>query len=148
MSPEQWLRQPATPSTDVYAATCVFFECVTGHRPYLEHVSAGHLTGGVPTGEVPGQLRSLVARGMAKTASARPPGAAAFVTELEQIAGEAYGPDWERRGLVVLGTVAASLAALSPLAFLSGGTTMGAVQAGGQSVARTTLRTGIRGAAK
>ncbi|HXA59037.1 MAG TPA: serine/threonine-protein kinase [Streptosporangiaceae bacterium] len=148
MSPEQWLRQPATPSTDVYAATCVFFECVTGHRPYLEDVSAGHLTGGVPTGEVPEQLRSLVARGMAKTASARPPGAAAFVTELEQIAGEAYGPDWERRGLVVLGTVAVSLAALSPLAFLSGGTTMGAVQAGGQSVARTTFRTGIRGAAK
>ncbi|MCW2942755.1 MAG: hypothetical protein JWN00_5740 [Actinomycetia bacterium] len=147
MSPEQWLRQPATPSTDVYAATCVFFECVTGHRPYREDVSAGHLTGGVPTGEVPEPLRSLVARGMAKTASARPPGAAAFVTELEEIAGEAYGPDWERRGLVALSTVAMAMAALSPLALGSTGTT-GVAQAAGQSAARSTIRTGIRASAK
>ena len=34
MAPEQWAGAPASPSTDVYAATCVFFECVTGRKPY------------------------------------------------------------------------------------------------------------------
>src|SRR5262249_62062422 len=34
MAPEQWSGQPASPATDVYAATCVCFDCVTGHVPY------------------------------------------------------------------------------------------------------------------
>ncbi|GAA3106655.1 serine/threonine-protein kinase [Nonomuraea salmonea] len=34
MAPELWENGPASPATDVYAATAVFFECLTGHRPY------------------------------------------------------------------------------------------------------------------
>ena len=30
MAPEQWDGSPATPATDIYAATAVFFECLTG----------------------------------------------------------------------------------------------------------------------
>ncbi|RMI43856.1 serine/threonine protein kinase [Actinomadura harenae] len=32
MAPEQWRAEPASPATDVYAATCVFVECVAGRR--------------------------------------------------------------------------------------------------------------------
>lgn len=34
MAPEQWAGQPGLPATDVYAATCVFYQCITGHRPF------------------------------------------------------------------------------------------------------------------
>ena len=33
MAPEQWQAAPASPATDVYAATAVFFECLTGRTP-------------------------------------------------------------------------------------------------------------------
>ena len=34
MAPEQWQGAPASPATDVYAATAVFFECLTGKTPF------------------------------------------------------------------------------------------------------------------
>jgi serine/threonine-protein kinase len=78
MAPEQWRGQAATPATDVYAATCVFFECVTGRRPYraAEQVAlmAQHVTAPVPLEEVPEPLRALVTRGMARVSSPRSPG--------------------------------------------------------------------------
>jgi len=30
MAPEQWHGAPATPATDIYAASAVFYECLTG----------------------------------------------------------------------------------------------------------------------
>ncbi|KAB2340246.1 serine/threonine-protein kinase, partial [Actinomadura montaniterrae] len=98
MAPEQWDRHTATPATDVYAATCVFVECVSGHRPFAGNraeLMRAHLTGPVPAETVPEPLRPLVARGMAKDPADRPPSAAAFVDDLERTAREAYGPDWE-----------------------------------------------------
>ncbi|MFC9972531.1 serine/threonine-protein kinase [Spirillospora sp. NPDC127200] len=119
MAPEQWRGEPASPAADVYAATCVFFECVTGERPFsgadVAELRAGHLGEPPPVGALPEGLRGLVARGMAKRAEDRPPGAAAFVAELEKAAAAAYGTDWERRGLRVLAGAAVALAALSPL---------------------------------
>ncbi|HEX2312850.1 MAG TPA: serine/threonine-protein kinase, partial [Thermomonospora sp.] len=85
MAPEQWEGEPATPATDVYAATCVFFEAVTGRRPYSAADRAalmhGHLLQPVPLEALPEPLRPLVARGMAKRPEQRPFGAAAFVDE-------------------------------------------------------------------
>ena len=79
MAPEQWRGEPATPATDVYAATCVFFECLTGGRAYgggdRASIMAGHLSGDVPVDEVPEPLRPLIAAGMAKDPAERPPGA-------------------------------------------------------------------------
>ncbi|MEO5875004.1 MAG: serine/threonine-protein kinase, partial [Streptosporangiaceae bacterium] len=106
MSPEQWRRGPATPATDVYAATCVFYECVTGRRPFrtqargesaIADLGRQHTDAPIPMEGVPGELRQLVAWGMAKNPGQRPRGATAFVEELERTAVEVYGPDWELR---------------------------------------------------
>jgi serine/threonine protein kinase len=135
MAPEQWAGEPASPATDVYAATCVFFECVTGHPPYAGDnqmaLMAQHTTAAPPVDQVPEPLRELVAHGMAKQAAQRPPEAAEFVTELEEAAVDAYGEDWERRGLVALASSAAALAALFPQAV--------ATSAVGSTIGTTTL---------
>ncbi|SFK39220.1 serine/threonine protein kinase, partial [Streptosporangium canum] len=117
MAPEQWASGPASPATDVYAATAVFFECLTGRRPYraidpavLRHQ---HHRAPIPVGEVPEPLRELVARGLAKDPMDRPATAAGFVAELEAVAVAAYGQDWEKRGRGKL----VALAALLPLLF-------------------------------
>ncbi|WP_216858084.1 serine/threonine-protein kinase [Actinomadura verrucosospora] len=139
MAPEQWERRPASPATDVYAATCVFFECVTGARPFSGDLAAlmdGHLRGAVPVERVPEGLRDLVARGMAKSPDERPPGAAAFAAELEAAAAAAYGPGWESRGVRALAGAAVAFAALFPLAAaglapVAGGAAAGGAAAGG-----------------
>ncbi|WET79748.1 protein kinase [Amycolatopsis sp. QT-25] len=135
MAPEQWSGGIATPATDVYAATCVFFQCVAGHRPYqaeqTEVLRTLHEYAPIPFGEVPEPVRDLIARGMAKDAARRPSGAAEFVTELESSARKAYGEDWERNGWHRLAKGAGVLVALSPLALLGAGTAAAPVVAGG-----------------
>ncbi|WP_165959137.1 serine/threonine-protein kinase [Actinomadura sp. KC345] len=120
MAPEQWRGEPATPATDVYAATCVFFECLTGGRAYgggdRASIMAGHLSGDVPVDEVPEPLRPLIAAGMAKDPAERPPGAAEFVTWLDELARDAYGTGWESKGVRALAGGAVALSALFPLA--------------------------------
>ncbi|WP_030680583.1 serine/threonine-protein kinase [Streptomyces cellulosae] len=102
MAPEQWTGAPASPAADVYAATATFFECLTGHKPYpgdnLAELALQHVDAPVPAEEVPEAVRELVRRGLAKDPRERPRHAQAFVTELEAVAGTAYGPDWEERG--------------------------------------------------
>ncbi|WP_119728551.1 serine/threonine-protein kinase [Thermomonospora amylolytica] len=141
MAPEQWTGGSAAPATDVYAATCVFFECVTGRRPYpgtgLEELRALHTGAPVPLEEMPRPLRNLVARGMAKDPAQRPPGAAAFVTELDTIAVAEYGPDWEDRGIRTLAGAAVALASLFPLAALGIAPALAAAPAAGGAAAGT-----------
>ncbi|HXA63208.1 MAG TPA: PASTA domain-containing protein [Streptosporangiaceae bacterium] len=123
MAPEQWRGDPSSPMTDVYAATCVFFECVTGTRPYVSSdivaLMGLHITAPIPAEAAPEPLRFLIARGLAKEAAQRPPGAAAFVSELEAAATSAYGPEWERRGVERLAAAAAALSMLFPLTALA-----------------------------
>ncbi|AUI62740.1 protein kinase [Amycolatopsis sp. BJA-103] len=144
MAPEQWSGGIATPATDVYAATCVFFQCVAGHKPYeaeqTEVLRTLHEYAPIPFGEVPEPVRDLIARGMAKDVAQRPSGAAEFVTELESSARKAYGDDWERNGWHWLAKGAGVLVALSPLALLGAGTAAAPVIAGGAAggVAATT----------
>ncbi|MFI6507009.1 protein kinase [Streptosporangium sp. NPDC050855] len=116
MAPEQWTGGPASPASDVYAATAVFFECLTGHPPYragervvLMH---RHLTAPIPVDEVPEQVRELVARGMAKDPRDRPAGAREFVAELERVATAGYGEEWEERGRSRLAALALLFPAL------------------------------------
>jgi serine/threonine-protein kinase len=115
MAPEQWQGAPASPATDVYAATAVFFECLTGKTPFsgkLLQLQEQHVTASVPVDRVEEPLQGLIARGMAKNPAGRPQSAIAFVAELEAVAGAAYGSDWEERGRSHL---AERVAALLPL---------------------------------
>ncbi|MEO3782395.1 serine/threonine-protein kinase [Actinocorallia sp. B10E7] len=143
MAPEQWRREEATPATDVYAATCVFYECVTGHSPFrsgnLTEMAACHLQKPAPLQELPEELRDLVAAGMAKDPMDRPSRALVFVGQLERVAADIYGSDWEPRGLAALASGAVSLAALFPLSLLAFGS--GSAQAG-TSTASTVLSGG------
>ncbi|MEU9830882.1 protein kinase [Streptosporangium sp. NPDC048047] len=118
MAPEQWSGGPASPATDVYAATAVFFECLTGARPFrgtnIAALARQHQSMAPPTEEVPSALRGLVERGLAKHETDRPPTAIAFLTELEAVAADAYGPDWEERGRRRLAALAGIMASLLP----------------------------------
>jgi len=102
MPPEQWQGMPASPAGDLYAATAVLFECLTGRRPYegryLMHLAAQHLHAPIPDEEVPEPLRHLIRRGLAKLPEDRPVDAAGFLAETESAARRAYGRLWERKG--------------------------------------------------
>jgi Protein kinase domain len=134
--PEQFGGSPATPASDVYAATATFYECLTGRPPFTgdtaERLLYQHLSEPVPLEPVPEPLRPLVGAGLAKDPGARPADGAALVAELRAVAGWAYGPDWADRGRSGLAAAALLLAALWP----SGGP----ATAQGSTVHRISLR--------
>ncbi|MFI6300843.1 serine/threonine-protein kinase [Amycolatopsis thailandensis] len=144
MAPEQWAGGQATPATDVYAATCVFFQCVAGHRPYeaeqTEVLRTLHEHAPIPFGEVPQPVHEIVAFGMAKDPSKRPVDALTFVGELERVARAGYGEDWERKGWSRLAKATGVLAAATPLVLLGAGTAAapGVAAAGTGAVAAST----------
>jgi serine/threonine protein kinase len=122
MAPEQWAGAPSSPATDVYAATAVFYECLTAKPPFsgkLGQLRSQHVTAPVPLDGVDESLHAFISHGMAKNPADRPQSAIAFVAELEATAAAAYGPDWEERGRSHL---AERAAALLPLLLLRGGT--------------------------
>jgi hypothetical protein len=118
--PEQFDGGPATPASDVYAATATFYECLAGRPPFTgttrESVIWQHHSAEVPMDPVPAPLQPIVARGMAKYPRYRPADAAALAAELRAAAVGAYGADWEQRGRAHLGEAALLLAALWPSA--------------------------------
>ncbi|MEO3822596.1 serine/threonine-protein kinase [Actinomadura sp. B10D3] len=124
MAPEQWAGEPATPATDLYAATAVFVECATGEKPFrgttVAELKTAHTQGLASLERVPDPLRPLVQRGLAISPSERFWNAYEFVSDLEAIAVQSYGPDWEQRGFVALAAVAATVATSVPLAVLGG----------------------------
>jgi serine/threonine-protein kinase len=119
MAPEQWAGAPATPPTDVYAATATFFECLTGGPPFRiqgipDILRLQHENPDVPVELAPAPVRGLLQWGLAKDPRQRPRNATEFLRELEGVAGAAYGPDWERRGRQKLARRVALLAFLLP----------------------------------
>ncbi|WP_433497437.1 protein kinase domain-containing protein [Sphaerimonospora sp. CA-214678] len=120
MAPEQWDAGPSGPAADVYAAACVFFECLTGRKPYraedLTALRHQHNSAPIPVVDAPIPVRRLMTRGLAKNPADRPATALAFLAELETAAAGVYGPDWERRGRRRLAELATLLALTFPLA--------------------------------
>jgi eukaryotic-like serine/threonine-protein kinase len=116
--PEQIEGSPASPASDVYAATATFYECLVGRPPFTgntaERLLYQHLAEPVPLEPVPEPLRPLVTAGMAKDPGDRPADASTFVTELTAVAAAAYGRRWKERGRSHLGEAALLLAALWP----------------------------------
>ncbi|MEV0346863.1 protein kinase [Nonomuraea sp. NPDC050680] len=149
MAPELWENMPASPATDVYAATAVFFECLTGHRPYRSTepsvLGYQHMHAPIPVHDAPEPVRELITRGMAKDPAVRPVSAAAFVIELEAAARAAYGEDWEERGRRRLAGLVALLALLLPVPQTPPAEVTTSLA---QTVFRTTLRTAKHNAAR
>jgi eukaryotic-like serine/threonine-protein kinase len=158
MAPEQWTGAPATPACDIYAATATFFECLTGKPPYdgpnLFALHEQHVNAPIPTDPAPVPVHDLLRRGMAKQPADRPQHALAFLDILQRVADEAYGADWEDRGLQDLARRAALLAALWPFPDGTSGatslasTTFGDSAPGGRGgFLRGRKRTALAGAA-
>jgi len=154
MSPEQWRGDPASAATDVYAATCVFYECVTGHRPFrgadIGTLRTEHTRLPVPVAGVPEPLRTLVLHGMAKDPAERPTEANEFIAELEDIAVETYGRDWERVGLIGLGgAIGGLISGVSGAALMSATVTHTGAMAqasGGTALGQSAHMAGRKGA--
>ncbi|GAA1982721.1 serine/threonine-protein kinase [Catenulispora subtropica] len=121
MAPEQFTGAPPSTSADVYAATAVFFECVTGTRPVdlassgLDSWADAHRATRIPVELAPEPVRDLIIRGLAKDPATRPAEARAFAEELERAAVAGYGPGWEARGWQVLAGALAGMAAAGVL---------------------------------
>ncbi|MFF4800504.1 serine/threonine-protein kinase [Streptomyces sp. NPDC001351] len=117
MAPEQWNGEPAGPAADVYAASVVFFECLTGRRPFpgddMSALRLQHLRAPAPLDDVPTPVRALLRAGLAKDPADRP-GVERFLADLERSAVEGYGAGWEERGRRRLAELAALLALLFP----------------------------------
>ncbi|TMD03231.1 MAG: hypothetical protein E6J03_07870 [Chloroflexi bacterium] len=117
LAPEVWEGGPATPASDVYAATAVLVECLGGGPPYgggddLGELRARHLHAPIPVERVPEALRSLVRHGLDKDPHERCAEARLLLLELAAVAGGGLGSGWERRGREQLA------AAVRPLEFL------------------------------
>ena len=116
-APEQMSGAPASPATDIYAATATFYECLTGRPPFIgdaPELLRLHRSAPVPLDPVPEPLRPLVAAGMAKEPLRRPTDATSFVAELKTAATDTYGRNWHDHGRSHLGEAALLLAALWP----------------------------------
>ncbi|AYF77428.1 serine/threonine protein kinase [Nocardia yunnanensis] len=75
MAPERFAAGDIGPASDVYALTCVLFECLTGTRPFAggneAQIMGAHLFDPIPKPSlvrptVPAAFDAVVARGMAK----------------------------------------------------------------------------------
>ncbi|NUR25902.1 MAG: hypothetical protein HOV83_08660 [Catenulispora sp.] len=115
LAPERTTGGPATPAADVFAATAVFFECLTAEPPFRaatpEDLEALHEYTQIIAEFAPEELRPLIQRGLAASPDARPESPHSFLTEVDSAATEAYGADWQARGRALLGTWATAAAA-------------------------------------
>jgi serine/threonine-protein kinase len=87
MAPERFSKGEAEPSSDIYALTCVLYQCLTGRLPYpgeaLEQIAVGHMVAPPPRPSeerdtVPVAMDAVIATGLAKKPVDRYPTATAM----------------------------------------------------------------------
>jgi serine/threonine-protein kinase len=87
MAPERFSKGEAEPSADIYALTCVLYQCLTGRLPYpgdaLEQIAVGHMVAPPPRPSedrdtVPAAMDEVIATGLAKQPADRYPTATAM----------------------------------------------------------------------
>ena len=101
MAPELWNGSPNLPATDMYAATVVLCESLTGKPPFTGRIASlreQHELTPVPVDPYDPPLRDLIGWGLAKYSDRRPPSAREFVNQVDERAMAAYGPNWENEG--------------------------------------------------
>ena len=95
MSPEQSIGKPLDHRSDLYAATVLLFEMLTGRPPFVAdealRVLSMHMTQPPPSVAevapdvtIPRALEALIQRGLAKKPEDRPATAAAYLAELDR----------------------------------------------------------------
>jgi serine/threonine-protein kinase len=123
LAPEQW-SDPAVsrPSGDVYAATVTFFECLVGAPPFYAddpaELAAKHQASLVPVEVIPEALRDVVLQGLAKDPRCRPD-AQNLLAAVGDVAAQAVGSGWERRGRQELAAYLAHRSILAEVSALS-----------------------------
>jgi serine/threonine-protein kinase len=87
MSPEQLMGHAATSASDIYSAGVVFFEALTGTRPFGKWQPVERCMNAPPRAralraDVPQWLDDLIARALAPRSEDRPPGATAMLADV------------------------------------------------------------------
>lgn len=112
LAPEQWAGAEAGPRSDIYAAAATFFECVAGAPPYFAtdptRLRDRHENAPLPLDALPGPLREITGRGLAKRSVDRPATATGFLAEVEATAVRGFGEQWDSRGRAELARLAAA----------------------------------------
>ena len=114
MAPELWAGRAHSPATDMYAATAVFFEALTGRPPYpgsdLAALGYGHQRGAIPIGSAPPLAGPLLTAGLAKDPRDRPVTAAHLRRDVDLAARGYLGDGWRENGRSWLAGAAAARA--------------------------------------
>ena len=160
MAPERFKDGHSDPRSDIYALTCVLYQCLTGRLPYpgdtLEQQLTGHLVTPTPrpsvvNRSVPKGFDDVIAKGMAKDADKRYQSAGALAEAARSVLanqptspvkrGPAHGrpsdPPNRRRILAIAGVALAALLIVGVVIWQVGGSG-GDSQAGGDSTTAQT----------
>ncbi|MDA2891903.1 bifunctional serine/threonine-protein kinase/transporter substrate-binding domain-containing protein [Mycolicibacterium sp. BiH015] len=135
MAPERFEGGEVDARSDIYALTCVLYECLTGSRPYpadsLEQQIAGHMVSQIPRpSDVDPRLAAfdeVIAKGMAKKPAKRYQSA----TELAQAARRALNAPVRRAGRSSRHSAARSSRGGSRKALIAAGVAALVIAAGG-----------------